>query len=220
MTINMKIKDESKELSDLLQATAKENSFVSSQLEDSELPEELQPEPVFEFDYDKQMKVARKAARKSIVKIVKSVVPESFADSDYIKEKIDEDADQLGKLYYQQLTIETMQKANMEAVSKGNLSPRMFEVFTQLSKNHSDIAKQITEHQIVLRKTYIDIVFDMKRKLEEEQQTQVGIKTIEGPKNVGPAELNTFTSTKELISKMHDLKKKKILEQPFEEVKE
>lgn len=215
----MKIKDESKELSDLLQATARENSFVSSQLEESELPEELQPEPVFEFDYDKQMRVARKAARKSIVKIVKSVVPDSFANSDYIKEKIDEDADQLGKLYYQQLTIETMQKANMEAVSKGNLSPRMFEVFTQLSKNHSDIAKQITEHQIVLRKTYIDIVFDMKRKLEEERG-QNGTKAIEGQQSHGPAELNTFTSTKELIHKMHELKKKKILEQPFEEVKD
>lgn len=216
----MKIKDESKELSDLLQATARENSFVSSQLEESELPEELQPEPVFEFDYDKQMRVARKAARKSIVKIVKSVVPENFANSDYIKEKIDEDADQLGKLYYQQLTIETMQKANMEAVSKGNLSPRMFEVFTQLSKNHSDIAKQITEHQIVLRKTYIDIVFDMKRKLEEEQQSNIGTKAIEAPQVHGPAELNTFTSTKELIHKMHELKKKKVLEQPFEEVKD
>ena len=64
-------------------------------------------------------------------------------------------------LYYQQECIDTMLKANMQSVGQGNISPRMFETFTQMSKNYSDITAQISQFQISIRENYAKIKFDM-----------------------------------------------------------
>ena len=174
----MSIKDDTEELKKLLNATMPDTTAVSQQLDQAELPEELEAEPLFEFDYDDEMKKAYDRARSTVLQIVKAVLPNEYKDYSYIKDKMKEDAKQLGKLYYQQLSIETMQKANMEAVAKGNAAARMFEVFTQLSKAHSDIAKQISDHMTVLRKSYIDMKFDIQSRQEEERynnQEQVAL---------------------------------------------
>lgn len=197
----MGIKDETEELKKLLNITAIDSNTVSQQITE-ELPEELEPEPLFEFDYDGEMKKAYNRASAAVMQIVKAVLPEEYHKHSYIKDKIKEDSKQLGKLYYQQLSIETMQKANMEAVSKGNAAARMFEVFTQLSKAHSDIAKQISDHQVTLRKSYIDMKLDIQTRIEEEMYAQNGQPALPGPENNQKQIDNIHVGTRSLIEEL------------------
>lgn len=176
----MKIKEETEELKSLINATSSTSDAVSKELGSSSLPTELEdPEPIFEIDYSKEMKEAKGKAKASIKVLVSSIVSKDFLNSSYIKDKINQDAEQLGKLFYQQRMIEIMQEANMNSVGKGNVSARMIEVFTLLSKNHSDISKQISDFQTSIRKSYIDIVLDLKEKEREDNSNKNNQKAIE-----------------------------------------
>jgi hypothetical protein len=88
-------------------------------------------------------------------------------EDDFVKDKIEQDADQLSSLYWQKECIEIMQKTLMETVSHGNASPRYFETFSQISKNHSDIADQISKFETFIRKNYTDIKYDIKDREDE-----------------------------------------------------
>lgn len=161
----MKIKDQAKELQELLNAA---NIHVPSDSQEpgqdgvvDEIPEELEPEPIFDINYEKCKKDFIRKARQSIRKIVKVVIRDpNMIDQDFIADKIDQDAEQLGFLYYQQRLHELIQQANMESIRTGNISPRMIEVFTVVGKNLMDITKQIADFQISIKENYAKIKFD------------------------------------------------------------
>lgn len=194
-------------------------SAVTKEISSQELPTELEdPDPIFIWDATKENSQARKKARKSIKVLISSIVPSNFLDSSYIQDKLEQDADQLGKLFCQQKSLEVVQAAEMNAIGKGNLSPRMFETITMISKNHSDISKQISEFQNQLRKNYIDIVLDLKHKTEEEEMLQAGglkqQKLIENKEE--DKFKNVFVGSNELLEKLHQKK----LEKHSKEVEE
>lgn len=218
----MKVKEETKELESLINATSDVSKAVQQKLGTEELPTELEdPESIFEWDGEKEMHIAVKKARKSIIVLVNSIVPKNYLNSNYIKDKLEQDAQQLGRLLCQQRSIELMQSTNMNAVGKGNLGARMFEVFTLLSKNHSDIAKQISDFQTSLRKSYIDIVLDLKAKMREENP-DINNNLLENNESVklenkSDKFKNVFIGSSDLTKQLQNRKKEQIKEADFNE---
>lgn len=155
----MKIKEEAKELEALLKTTAQAQSQQEGIVDDT--PEELEPEPLFDIDYDKCKSSYIVRAKHSIKKIVKAVMPNpEKVDTQFIKDKIAQDAEQLGFLYYQQHLAELMQQASIESVRTGNVSPRMLETFTELARHMTTVSKQIADFQISIKENYAKIKFD------------------------------------------------------------
>lgn len=213
----MKIKEHAQELKSLLGVDTTEPipQIIppSSDIVD-ETPEELEPEPIFEFDYNKVKKQYFKKAKESIKKIVRVVINDSeMIDKSFIADKIDQDAEQLAELYYQQKKTEVMQEANMKSVQSGNISPRMFETFNLLGKNLMDIAKQISEFQIAIKENYSKIKFDS---IEEQPMM---FNNSEEMKAL-PKETSVFKNTKEMNLSLIEARKKLLsTEAKFEEVK-
>ena len=85
-------------------------------------------------------------------------------NSDIIKDKISQDADQLGGLYYTYEKNEKVIQAQMELIRQGELSPRMFEVYQKSSENQQKLLNNITEMQNKMRKYYIDTYLDLQQK--------------------------------------------------------
>lgn len=158
----MKLKDQSQELAKMVDQLAAPQAVAD--LSDA-IPEELEePEPLFTIDYKKEMREAVKKARRSIKTMLKTIIPAEYIDDPYITDKIEQDAESLGRLYYQQHIIEKVEEANVNAIGNGNLSARLFDTFNQTAKSHSDLAKQISDTQTAIRKSYIDVILDVKAK--------------------------------------------------------
>lgn len=217
------IKEETKELESLLKISKPIESSVIAPAVDS-TPEELkEPEPLFKVDYDQAKKRLMRRARNTVKKLVKLIIPEEMLEDEFVKDKIEQDADQLSSLYWQKECIEIMQQTLMETVAHGNASPRYFETFSQISKNHSDIADQISKFETFIRKNYTDIKYDIRDK-EDEIMSASGIDTsrqIEAKQQDGGI---LITSTKEFIkdsknAKLALMKKSQSLDAIIEEVK-
>ena len=208
----MKARDESKELEQLIQSSGLSYDQCKSIIDKS--PEELEPEPVFEIDYDKEKQKCSSKARADVKYMVKSIVPKDVINSPIIRNKIEQDAIQLGMLYWQQKMIETVLKANMGSIGQGNLSPRMFETFTMLSKNHSDIAKQIAEFQVSMRKNYNEMKWDIRAKKDDDNNVNAlgensdKVKIIEEQRK----NENMYLGSRDIISNIAEIKKKKAIE--------
>lgn len=216
----MKLKEESKVVENMLLNVP---SVPTATLDP--VPFELEdPEPVFTVNYGKEMKNALRKARSSIKLMLKSSIPSHYLGDDYIKDKIEQDAESLGKLYYQQKIIELVEQANVDAIGSGNISARLIEVFNQTAKALSDISDQINKMQTALRKSYIDLVLDLKYKAQEEEQLALGIGSGKGtPKmiaNKDEEEKNVFVGTKEVTKKLMLEKKRKNRPDGFVEIEE
>jgi hypothetical protein len=157
----MKIKEQAQELQALLNATKAEGPAEQVPAVVDDIPDEIAPEPLFDIDYNKCKSGFIKKARMSIKKIVRAVIsnPEAV-DMDFVRDKIEQDAEQLGNLYYQQKLHELTQQSGIESVRTGNVSPRMIEVIATVGKNLMDISKQIADFQISIKDNYAKIKFD------------------------------------------------------------
>ena len=157
----MKIKEQAQELQALLNASKSAGLGPSVPDVVDDTPEEITPEPLFDIDYNKCKRGFVGKARNSIKKIVRAVISNPDAvDMDFVKDKIEQDAEQLGNLYYQQKLHELTQQSGIESVRTGNVSPRMIEVIATVGKNLMDISKQIADFQISIKDNYAKIKFD------------------------------------------------------------
>lgn len=162
----MKQKEISQQLGSLISQT---QGMYNTNINDDAIPSELQdPEPIFEVDYDDEQTKAVKKARETVSKIIGSVMPSEYQSDPMIADKKELDATQLGMLYYQQHMNDVMMRTAIDAVAKGDLSPRMFEVYEKLAKRGSELSKQITETQNQFRKYYIDTYQDIEVKTEKD----------------------------------------------------
>lgn len=210
----MTIKEEAQELATLLGANSPSQAIVPQNQDIvDETPEELVPEPAFTFNYEKEKKYFKKKARESIKKIVRAVIHDAeFVDKSFIADKIEQDAEQLANLYYQQRKTEVMQESNMESVRTGNISPRMYETFNMLGKNLMDIAKQISEFEISIKDNYAKIKFDSiddgpNPMLLANENEQLAI----------TSETNVFKNTKEVNASLREQRKKRLMENKAKE---
>lgn len=165
----MTLKEERKDLQNLLNATAGVNLTPQENTQPSTPIEEIEAEPLFEFDWDAENKKIRKRARQTIKKIVDLVLPKEIQNVSYIEDKMEQDEITLTALYTQQRASEVMQRSILESTAKGNNAPRMYEVFGQLSEKLMSINKQIIATETQLRKTYIDLKSDYREKQAEEK---------------------------------------------------
>ena len=169
----MTLKEERKDLQNLLNATTGVNLTPqndNAQPQSSPI-EEIEAEPLFEFDWDAENKKIRKRARQTIKKIVELVVPKEIQGVSYIEDKMEQDEITLTALYTQQRAAEVMQRSIVESTAKGNNAPRMYEVFGQLSEKLMSINKQIIATETQLRKTYIDLKSDYREKQADEKNS-------------------------------------------------
>ena len=165
----MTLKEERKDLQNLLNATTGVNLTPQEHTQPSTPIEEIEAEPLFEFDWDAENKKIRKRARQTIKKIVDLVLPKEIQNVSYIEDKMEQDEITLTALYTQQRASEVMQRSILESTAKGNNAPRMYEVFGQLSEKLMSINKQIIATETQLRKTYIDLKSDYREKQAEEK---------------------------------------------------
>lgn len=214
----MKAKDLASQLGNLAAATTSLGNYNTTNI-DTDIPAELQePDPIFILEHDKILADNKNKALISVKQIVNTIVPENYQNNPIIKDKILQDAEQLGQLYYQQHMNNIIIKTIMDTIAKGDTTAKIFDSYTKLMSIAKDFNKQITELQNQFRKYYIDTYLDLQHKEDEdiiaEQNGTANNKTltnkskqeityIESEENINRRE----TSTKDSVLKVQDWKK-------------
>ena len=123
----MKAKDIASQLGSLASATSSLGNYNTNGI-DTDIPDELQePDPIFVIEHDDILSKNETKALKSVKYIVNTIVPENYQDNPIIKDKISQDAEQLGQLYYQQSMNNVMIKTIMDTISKGYTKAKLFD---------------------------------------------------------------------------------------------
>ena len=164
----------------------------------------------------------------NVKQIVNTIVPKAYQDNPIIKDKILQDADQLGQLYYQQSMNNVMIKVIMDTIAKGDTSSKLFDSYTKLMSIAKDFNKQINEMQNQFRKYYIDTYLDLQHKNDEDliaeensisPNTRLTNKMVE-PQAVAYQPIETEdsmerreTSTRDTVIKIQDWKKEQYRKQ-------
>ena len=159
----MKIKEEREKLESLLASSSPQiNNDVPIP---GNMPEELRSEPLMGIDFVELKQICNDEARIMINNSIGFILtPEQILDNNYIKNKLEVDIMSLGGMIYQLRTNEAMQKALMTEVDRGMINPRMFEVFSGLSKTIADINKQLLGTVEAIKSTYKEIKNDIREK--------------------------------------------------------
>lgn len=165
----MKAKDIANQLGSLAAATGSMPGNYDNGDIDNDLPEDLiEPDPIFVVEHEKVISEKEDKALKSVKQIVNSIVPAAYQNNPIIKDKISQDAEQLGQLYYQQDMNNIVIKTIMDTISKGDLSSKIFDSYTKLMSIAKDFNKQINDMQNQFRKYYIDTYRDLQTKEDED----------------------------------------------------
>lgn len=164
----MKAKDIANQLGSLAAATSSMGNYDTSDI-DTDIPDELaEPDPIFVVEHEEVLTENENKALRSVKQIVNTIVPKAYQDNPIIKDKILQDADQLGQLYYQQSMNNVMIKVIMDTIAKGDTSNKLFDSYTKLMSIAKDFNKQINEMQNQFRKYYIDTYLDLQHKEDED----------------------------------------------------
>lgn len=230
----MKAKDIASQLGSLASATSSLGNYNTNGI-DTDIPDELQePDPIFVIEHDDILSKNEAKALKSVKYIVNTIVPENYQDNPIIKDKISQDAEQLGQLYYQQSMNNVMIKTIMDTISKGDTTAKLFDSYTKLMSIAKDFNKQITEMQNQFRKYYIDTYLDLQHKEDEDliaegnnihntnnsnnitnNNTQQNTITYDNTENIDRRE----TSTRDSVLKIQEWKKEQFKKQYEESLK-
>lgn len=194
-------------------------------IDDGSIPSDiLEPEPMFTMNYRSSKKQCVKRAKDQLTTIVNEVVPALMQDSKTIVDKICQDAETLGSLYYEYEKNEKIIQSIMQIISRGETSPRIFDVYAKMAEAQNKLISKITETQNQLRKYYIDTYLDIQQK--DHMDDQIGIagnstKAIEGelPEEMNGNKTNVMVGTSQAI-KMINERKKQALIANYEEVKD
>lgn len=198
--------------------SASQNSIA---IDDDSIPTNmLNPEPVFELNYKSTQKQCVKKAKQQLQIIVKEVVPKLLQNSSMIIDKINQDAEQLGQLYYQAICSDKILQACMETIARGETQARLFEVYAKLSSQQENLTTKITETQNQMRKYFIDTYLDLQQKDEQDDKMIDNKLAIEAPQNEEITfKGNTFLGTENTVKLIAE-KKKQAMIAKYQEVKE
>lgn len=203
------------------------NSYKSTptniNIDDDSIPTNmLNPEPVFELNYKSTQKQCIKKAKQQLQIIVNEVVPTLLQNSSMIIDKINQDAEQLGQLYYQAICSDKILQACMETIARGETQARLFEVYSKLSSQQENLASKITETQNQMRKYFIDTYLDLQQKDNQDDVLTNGktVQALEAPKDDIPVfSRNTIVGT-ENTAKLIAEKKRQAMIAKYQEVKD
>jgi hypothetical protein len=161
----MKVKDERDKLEGLLEASS--DKIADDVPTPGNIPEELE-QSTMGIDFDELRDKCNTEARIMINNAIGFILPEEMIKGNaYLKNKVEVDVMSLAGMIYQLRANEAMQKAMMEEVDRGFMHPRMFEVFSGLSKTIAEINKQLLGTVEAIKMTYKDVKSDIK-----DQQTE------------------------------------------------
>lgn len=166
-----KIKQEKDALSALLSATTTGSSQILTNTNianASDAIETVQADPLLKFDKEDELKKIRKKCRNTVKEIARAVLPADILKTTAMIDKIESDAMSMVGLQWQLRLSEIMQDGITDSISKGNMSPRMIEVFTQLMEKITQVNKQILATEVQMRKNYLDFKTDMFEKMQED----------------------------------------------------
>lgn len=199
-----KLKQEKDALSALLSATV-QNTQITNNIENSnDIIDKVEADPLLKFDKDDELKKIRKKCRNTIKEIAKAVLPEEIIKTSAIQDKIENDAMSMVGLHWQMRLAEIMQDGITDSISKGNMSPRMIEVFTNLTDKISQLSKQLLATEVQMRKNYLDFKTDMFEKMQEDL-SRAKITNNQLAQEAGQCKI--FRGTKDAIT---DIKRKMI----------
>lgn len=119
---------------------------------------------LFDFNIDSIKKGLRKKARRTVMSMAKHILPDDLMEREYIEDKMEQDTDTLADLYVQIECNKIMQASLIDAVSRGQGGPRSYEVFGQLTDKIAGLNKQALSTEQTIRKTYIDLKFEIRDK--------------------------------------------------------
>ena len=193
-------------------------------IDDDSIPANmLNTAPVFDMNYKSAKKQCYKKAKEQLKVIVSEVVPTILQNSGLIVDKINQDAEQLGNLYYEYEKSDKVVQALMETISKGETQARLFEVYTKMTKELRELSNIITNTQNQMRKYYIDTYMDLQQK--DDADETLGIPGKQQPalessqQNTTTAiEVNVMVGTENIIKKISEKKRQAMLAE-YEEVK-
>lgn len=193
-------------------------------IDDDSIPANmLNTAPVFDMNYKSAKKQCYKKAKEQLKVIVSEVVPTILQNSGLIVDKINQDAEQLGNLYYEYEKSDKVVQALMETISKGETQARLFEVYTKMTKELRELSNIITNTQNQMRKYYIDTYMDLQQK--DDADETLGIPGKQQPalessqQNTTTAiEGNVMVGTENIIKKISEKKRQAMLAE-YEEVK-
>ena len=178
----------------------------------------FEPEKLFEFDYDSIRKGTRKKCRKTILNIVNHILTEDLIKEEYVQDKIEQDIDILTDLYMQTEQNSLMQRSIVLSVARGNTIPRNYEVFAQLTDKLQSLNKQILNTEQIIRKTYIDLKFEIRDKEQEEAyEKNLGNKALPASQEKKQQGV-LITSSKDLIEMAKKAHKDKFLENKINDI--
>jgi len=158
----MKASEERKKLEKLLDNTPDELE-ANTDIDASE----LEQEPLLNIDFETLRDKCNYEARVMINNSVIIFLDEKMMEDDYVKNKLEVDIISLSGMIYQLRVNEDMQKALMKEVDKGMINPRMFEVFSIMSKQIAELNKQLLATVEAIKSTYKDLKLDFKEKQHE-----------------------------------------------------
>lgn len=200
-----KLKQEKDALSALLSATVQNTQITNNNIENSnDIIDKVEADPLLKFDKDDELKKIRKKCRNTIKEIAKAVLPEEIIKTSAIQDKIENDAMSMVGLHWQMRLAEIMQDGITDSISKGNMSPRMIEVFTNLTDKISQLSKQLLATEVQMRKNYLDFKTDMFEKMQEDL-SRAKITNNQLAQEAGQGKI--FRGTKDAIT---DIKRKMI----------
>jgi hypothetical protein len=160
----MKIKDERTQLEEMINNSSEQ---IGNEPKLSDTPE-LNNTPSFDIDFEVLQKECEKKAKKLIHNATGLMfTDEIIKDNPYLKNKMQVDIISLSGMLYQLSVNETMQKALMEEVRSGAMHPRMFEVFSGLSKTIGELNKQLLQTVEAIKNTFRDIKVDIREKSQD-----------------------------------------------------
>lgn len=166
----------------------------------------MEPEPVITYDYDAEMKEIKKKARRTVSYLSKLILPKDMLEEDYVKDKIEQDIQTLAELYWTRRSNELMKLSAMDSIAKGNTAPRMYDVYKDITSQINENNKQLLATEDNLRKTYLELKYEIQRKRVEEasehQPKQQNVVQQENKEDRIAVE--AFTGTKSIIEVMKE----------------
>ena len=159
----MKVQEERDRLEGLLDTAS--DTIMGNIPIPGDIPTELRGEPTMGVNFAELRVTCEGEARIMLNNAIGFILPtEMILDNEYLKNKLEVDIMSLSGILYQLRISEVMQVALMNEVDRGLTNPRMFEVFSGLSKTIADINKQLLGTVEAIKSTYKDIKNDVNEK--------------------------------------------------------
>jgi hypothetical protein len=191
----MKVKEEREKLEQLLEES--KEKITEDVPVPGAIPEELQGQPTMGINFNELKDQCNREARIMLNNAIGFILPPDMVEgNEYLKNKLEVDIMSLSGMLYQLRANEAMQQAMMEEVDRGFMHPRMFEVFSGLSKTIAEINKQLIGTVEAIKLTYKDV----KNDIREQQTEALGSSSVDGQGMITQGDGGVVTmGTKELI---------------------